>query len=126
MKYVEPPKEIEHSCIREVCSTEQVKEQEDVVYTVEKNNISDTVKLSNIPDNALCSEEDELELLKYIADKIQAVKWYKEKHNCSLKEAKDVVDFVFEKNTKQSSANNGCVITILVAMVSTLSVFCFL
>lgn len=72
-----------------------------------------------------CTLEDENEILKNSAAKLQTVKWYKEKHNCSLKEAKDVVDSIFEKHGLQSS-NNGCVITILIAITSTLSLFCFL
>lgn len=121
-------KEKEHSCNGETCSTEQeqVKEQEDSVDTVEKDNKDEGVKLSNISDNALCSEEDELEILKNGTAILQAVKWYKDKHNCSLKEAKDVVDYVYEKHGLRSSTNKGCVITILIAITSTLSVFCFL
>ena len=63
--------------------------------------------------------------MKFDAARLQAVKWYKENNNCGLKEAKDVVDLVFAKYGKQTIGGNGngCIITILLAITSTLSFF---
>ena len=50
------------------------------------------------------------------------VKNYKEKYNVSLAEAKSAVDVVLEKNgLKSSSSGSGCVVTLLIAITSTLS-----
>ena len=90
---------------------------------------AETANKSVIQENAFCSEEDEKEILKFGAASLMAVKWYKEKHSCGLKEAKDVVDYVLAKHGKQvvSSVNNkGCMITIIIAIASTLSAICCL
>lgn len=54
---------------------------------------------------------------------LQVVKWYKETYNVGLKEAKDRVDTVLIKNNL-INRNNGCMITILIAITTTLSFFC--
>ena len=109
---------------------EQLNDQGVVDDNLDNNdNKAETTNKSVIQDNALCSEEDEKEILKFGAASLMAVKWYKEKHSCGLKEAKDIVDYVFTKHGKQvvSSVNNkGCMITIIIAITSTLSVICCL
>ena len=61
---------------------------------------------------------------------LQVVKWYKERYDLDLKEAKDKVDSVLKEyninNGSNKPSGNGCMITILVAITSTLSVFCLL
>ena len=85
----------------------------------------ETVKSICSHKRVYCTLEEEKEILKFDAARLQAVKWYKEKNNCGLKEAKDVVDLVFAKYGKQSIGGNGngCIITILLAITSTLSFF---
>jgi ribosomal protein L7/L12 len=56
--------------------------------------------------------------------KLQAVKWYKERHNCSLSEAKDAVDAIAAKHSSELSFANaggsGCSIIILIGISITL------
>lgn len=58
---------------------------------------------------------------------LQVVKWYKETYGLGLKEAKDKVDEVMAKlnieNKGGGASGNGCMITILIAITSTLSIF---
>lgn len=53
------------------------------------------------------------------------VKWYKETYHVGLKEANDRVDLVLDKHglCRAHNSGSGCMITILVAISSTLSVF---
>lgn len=113
----------------------KIAETKGISYAIKwykENNKCDTyeaierVKSICSQNKVYCTLEDENEIMKFGNAKLQAIKWYIEKHNCGLKEAKDVVDAVFEKQGLRTSANNGCVITILIAITSTLSVFCFL
>ena len=83
----------------------------------------ETVKSICSQHKVFCTLDDEKEILNFDAARLQAVKWYKEKYDCGLKEAKDVVDMVFAKHGKQTTDKNGCIITILIAITSTLSVF---
>lgn len=83
----------------------------------------ETVKSICLQHKVFCTLDDEKEILNFDAARLQAVKWYKEKYDCGLKEAKDVVDMVFAKHGKQTIDKNGCIITILIAITSTLSVF---
>lgn len=61
---------------------------------------------------------------------LQVVKWYKERYDLGLKEARDKVDSVLKEyninNGSNKPSGNGCAITILIAITSTLSVFCLL
>lgn len=83
----------------------------------------ETVKSICSQHKVFCTLDDEKEILNFDAARLQAVKWYKEKYDCGLKEAKDVVDMVFAKHGKQTIDKNGCIITILIAITTTLSVF---
>ena len=62
------------------------------------DNKGEDANIDSIQKDECCSKDDENEILKFGNAKLQAVKWYKETHNCGLKEAKDVVDAVFEKH----------------------------
>ena len=99
----------------------------------EKNNC-DTIEAIvdvrgiSLKNKVYCTLEEENEMIeKYWTRKIDAVKWYMEKNGCGLKEAKEVVDAVFEKHLSNSGTinetKNGCMQTLLLAFVSTLSIF---
>lgn len=68
--------------------------------------------------------EDEAMVVSFLPAKLQAVKWYKERHNCSLSEAKDVVDAIAAKHSSELSFANaggsGCSIIILIGISITL------
>ena len=76
-------------------------------------------------DSQLAPDEEEI-ISRYNSTHAlyQVVKWYKETYNVDLKEAKDRVDSVLIKHNLKSGS--GCVVTILVAITSTLSLFWFL
>ena len=102
-----------------------------IKWYIDKNNCNtyeaiETVKSICSQKKVYCTLEEEKEILKFDAARLQAVKWYKEKNECGLKEAKDVVDLVFAKHGKQTLDGNGCIITILIAITSTLSFFWFI
>ncbi len=72
------------------------------------------------------------EALKYIEEgvKLQAVKVYVDKYGYGIKEAKDLIDetekklnMVTSNNAASTSSNNGCMITILIAITTTFSAF---
>lgn len=66
----------------------------------------DAINIVSSLKDGCCSEDDANEILKFGNDKIQAVQWYKEKYNCGLKEAKDVVDSVLDMPNVSSVADN--------------------
>lgn len=80
-------------------------------------------------DSQLAPDEEEI-ISRYNSTHaiLQVVKWYKETYNVGLKEAKDRVDSVLIKHNlyEGGKSGSGCVITILVAITSTLSLFWFL
>ena len=69
-------------------------------------------------------EEEIVNLYKKTGAALQVVKWYKETYDVDLKEAKDRVDFVLDKHGLRSlTKGSGCMVTILIAIISTLSAF---
>ena len=76
------------------------------------------------------SDEDEIiEKYESTPSILEVVKWYKDKHNLGLKEAKDRVEEVLNDAgliSLNSKSGSGCMIIILIAITSTLSVFCLL
>ena len=68
--------------------------------------------------------EDEAMVLSFLPAKLQAVKWYKERHNCSLSEAKDAVDAIAAKHSSElaygNTSGSGCSIIVLVGISITL------
>lgn len=68
--------------------------------------------------------EGEALVLSLLPAKLQAVKWYKERHNCSLSEAKDAVDAIAAKHSSEMSYANaggsGCTVIILIGISITL------
>ena len=77
------------------------------------------------PNNNDVSEE-ETQIIDIIQrqGKLSAVKWYKEQHNCGLKEAKDFVDDIAANNysaiSQVSGAGSGCSIIVLIGISITL------
>lgn len=124
---VDPNISVEDTIIR-IAETEGINMA--IKWYIDKNSCNtyeaiETVKSICSQKRVYCTLEEEKEILKFDAARLQAVKWYKEKNNCGLKEAKDVVDLVFAKYGKQTIGGNGngCIITILLAITSTLSFF---
>lgn len=76
-------------------------------------------------DNLESDEQEIVNLYKKMGAALQVVKWYKETYHVGLKEAKDRVDFVLDKHGLRnlSKSGSGCMITILIAISSTLSAF---
>ena len=68
-----------------------------VEITAQTDKSEDGIETEYEQDMRYVSKEDEEQILEFGEAKLQAVKWYKEKHNCGLKEAKDIVDSVHEK-----------------------------
>jgi DNA-directed RNA polymerase subunit RPC12/RpoP len=68
--------------------------------------------------------EDEAMVLSFLPAKLQAVKWYKERHNCSLSEAKDSVDAIAAKHNSElaygNTSGSGCSIIVLIGISITL------
>lgn len=71
-----------------------------VEITAQTDKSEDGIETEYEQDMRYVSKEDEEQILEFGEAKLQAVKWYKEKHNCGLKEAKDFVDSVLEKGRK--------------------------
>ena len=80
-------------------------------------------------DSQLAPDEEEI-ITQYNSTHaiLQVVKWYKETYNVGLKEAKDRVDEVLIKHNLWNGGKigGGCVVTILVVITSTLSLFLLL
>ena len=124
---VDPNISVEDTIIR-IAETEGINMA--IKWYIDKNSCNtyeaiETVKSICSQKRVYCKKKKKKEILKFDAARLQAVKWYKEKNNCGLKEAKDVVDLVFAKYGKQTIGGNGngCIITILLAITSTLSFF---
>jgi len=85
------------------------------------NNSNSTV---SVDDKMESDEEEIVNLYKKTGAALQVVKWYKETYNVGLKEAKDRVDFLLDKHGLRSlTKGSGCMITILIAITSTISAF---
>ena len=131
--------------VKEVIETEGDKSEESLNESdkerIEPNELPDsTTDNTNVQSNNSDStasvdtemESDEVEIVnlyKEAGSALQVVKWYKETYGVGLKDAKDRVDFVLDKHGLRSVSNSngnsgiGCMITILIAISSTLSVF---
>ena len=80
-------------------------------------------------DSQLAPDEEEI-ISRYNSthNNIEVIKWYMETYNIGLKEAKDRVDEVLIKHNLWNGGKigGGCVVTILVVITSTLSLFLLL
>ena len=76
------------------------------------------------PNENFSEEESQIIHIIQTQGKISAVKWYKEKYNCGLKEAKDAVDDIAAKHITELSSGaasgSGCSIIILIGISVTL------
>lgn len=83
----------------------------------------------NVKVNYQGEGKDEILEKLYSGDSpLQVVKWYKDKYDLGLKEAKDKVDEILKEFNLVSkgiekTSGNGCMITILIAITTTLSAF---
>lgn len=86
------------------------------------NEVDDTNTEYIVKNSLLAPDEEEI-INQYNSthNNFKVVKWYKETYNISLKEAKDRVDEVLIKHNLWNGG--GCVVTILVTITSTLSLF---
>ena len=70
------------------------------------------------------SEEATIVSIIQSQGKLAAVKWYKEKYLCDLKEAKDAVDEIATKHnaelTSEGAGGRGCSIVVLIVISITL------
>lgn len=66
----------------------------------------DAINIDSSQKDGYCSDDDVNEILKFGTAKLQAIKWYQEKHNCGLKEAKDVVDSILNMPSVSSITDN--------------------
>ncbi len=64
-------------------------------------------------------EESQIIRITQSQGKLVAVKWYKDKHNCGLKEAKDTVDSIVAKHNI-TPGGSGCSIIVLIGISITL------
>ena len=67
-----------------------------------EDSAEDSINIASSQTDGYCSDDDVNEILKFGNAKLQTVKWYQEKHNCGLKEAKDVVDAVLDMTNVSS------------------------
>lgn len=101
------------------------KKQDDVCEIGDSNNLDQL-------DNGCPLDPDEEAIINQYADThggiLQVVKWYKDEKGIGLKEAKDRVESVLVKHNlrEANKGGSGCVVTILVAITSTLPLFYFL
>lgn len=105
---------------------DRLKPNEFVKPTIDNTNNQGNKSNSTVSvDDKMESDEEEIvNLYKKTGAALQVVKWYKETYNVGLKEAKDRVDFVLDKHGLRSlTKGSGCMITILIAITSTISAF---
>lgn len=82
----------------------------------------------NIKEEIDSVEKAIIDKFQELQGPLQVVKWYKETYDVGLKEAKDRVEEVLIKNNLWDMGNSGsgCVVTLLIAITSTLSFFWFI
>ena len=101
-------------------------------YDCEPNEAIESIIAIKQKYNVKYQGDDKDEILQRLysgENPLQVVKWYKEKYDLSLKDAKDKVDEVlneFHVECKGGASSKGCMITILIAITSTLSFLCLL
>lgn len=104
-------------------------EEDKLIKEEEKTCEVPNLNLSKQIDSQLAPNEEEI-ISRYNSthNNIEVIKWYKETYNVGLKEAKDRVDEVLIKHNlwNKGKIGGGCVVTILVAITSTLSLLLLL
>lgn len=106
----------------------RAKEDEKIESTNNNSNVLNTEESIDSINQTNTEEEDTVNMFKTTNDMIKVVKWYKETYNVGLKESKERVEYILGKNglKKPSASGNGCMITVLIAITSSLSVVFFL
>lgn len=73
------------------------------------------------PNMKVSEEESQIIEITHSQGKLTAVKWYKDKYNCELKEAIDAVEAVVAKhNIAPSASGSGCSVIVLIGISLTL------
>lgn len=72
------------------------------------------------PNSSLSEDESQIIGIIQSQGKLSAIKWYKDKYNCDLKEAKDTVDEIAVKHNVVSGSGSGCSIIVLIGISLTL------
>jgi len=73
------------------------------------------------PNDSVTDEDAEIIDKINSQGKLSAVKWYKDTHNCGLKEAKDAVDSICVKhNVGGGASGTGCSVIVLIGISLTL------
>ena len=122
---------ITHSGLNDVVINEVNATHEEDLSTKEeeKPHEEPNLNLTKEIDSKFAPDEEEI-ISRYNSthNNIEVIKWYMEKYNIGLKEAKDRVDEVLIKHNLWNGGKmgGGCVVTILVAITSTLSLFLLL
>ena len=112
--------------VDKTCEEDNSNKKEDDVCEIDNSNNIDQL------DNDCPLDPDEEAIINQFADThggiLQVVKWYKDEKGIGLKEAKDRVESVLIKHNlrEANKGGSGCVVTILVAITSTLSYFFFI
>lgn len=72
------------------------------------------------PNENVSEEESEIVRIIQTQGKLSAVKWYIDKYDCGLKEAKDFVDNIAVKHNAIPGSGSGCSIIVLIGISITL------
>ncbi len=113
------PKENTKNTIESSEATNPTNDINDIHIINNENAVSTNVEL-DADEEAILRKHQEIGVAK-----LALVKWYKETYNVGLKDAVDRVDFVLDKHGLQSlsRSGNGCMVTIMIAISTTLSTY---
>ena len=114
--------------VLEEASEEEGKEGDVTASEVKKDSAEITTDQKdggNIKEEIDPVEKAIIDKFQELQGLLQVVKWYKETYDVGLKEARDRVEEVLRKNNLWNMGNSGsgCVVTLLIAITSTLSLF---
>ena len=112
--------------VDKTCEIDYSNKKEDDVCEIDDSN-----NLDQLDNNCPLDPDEEAIINQFSVTHggiLQVVKWYKDEKGIGLKEAKDRVESVLVKHNvrEANKGGSGCVVTILVAITSTLSYFFFL
>ena len=115
--------EVSEEIVQEESSADDVISNEVEINNVETT--TDQKEDGNIKEKIDPVEKAIIEKYQETQALLQVIKWNKEAYHVNLKEAKDRVEEVLKKNNLWNVGNSGsgCVVTLLIAIISTLSLF---
>lgn len=120
------PKENTKNTIESSEATNPTNDINDIHIINNENAVSTNVEL-DADEEAILRKHQEIVAAKVGADDAWSVlvKWYKKTYNVDIEEAMDRVDFVLDKHGLQSlsRSGNGCMVTIMIAISTTLSTY---